>query len=72
MLNNLKDKLEIPEEKMALSREVLRLYGNTSSVSIGIVGKILMDEDVKRGDWGLVVSLGAGLAAGATLLHWGE
>ena len=72
VLNNLRDKLEIPEEKMTLSREVLRLFGNCSSVSIGIVGKLLMDEDVRLGDWGLVVSLGAGLAAGATLLHWGE
>lgn len=70
VLDNLRDKLGIPEEKMVLSREVLRLYGNCSSVSIGIVGKLLMDEDVRPGDWGLVVSLGAGLAAGATLLKW--
>jgi len=72
VLNNLKDKLGIPEEKMTLSREALRLFGNCSSSSIGIVGKLLMGGDVKWGDWGLVVSLGAGLAAGATLLHWGE
>ncbi|GAF90310.1 unnamed protein product, partial [marine sediment metagenome] len=50
----------------------LRLYGNCSSSSIGIVGKLLMSEDVKPGDWGLIVSLGAGLAGGATLLHWEE
>jgi len=72
VLNNIRDKLGIPEGKMALSREVLRQFGNCSSSSIGIVGKLLMGGDVKPGDWGLVVSLGAGLAAGATLLHWGE
>lgn len=72
VLDNLRDELGIPEEKFALSREALRLYGNCSSVSIGIVGKLLMSEDVKPGDWGLIVSLGAGLAAGATLLHWEE
>jgi len=72
VLSNIADKLEIPEEKMALSREMLRLFGNCSSSSIGIVGKLLMGKDVRQGDWGLVVSLGAGLSAGATLLHWGE
>jgi len=72
VLNNLKDKLGIPEKKMALSREALRLFGNCSSSSIGIVGKLLMGGDVRPGDWGLVVSLGAGLSAGATLLHWEE
>ncbi|MBA7579486.1 Alpha-pyrone synthesis polyketide synthase-like Pks11 [subsurface metagenome] len=72
VLDNLRDKLGIPEEKMVLSREVLRLYGNCSSASIGIVGKLLMGEDVRLGDWGLIVSLGAGLAAGATLLRWGK
>jgi len=72
ILDNVRDKLGLPEEKLSSSREALRLYGNCSSSSIGIVGKLLMDRDVKRGDWGLVVSLGAGLAAGATLLHWGE
>ena len=71
VLNNIRDKIGIPEEKMALSREALRLFGNCSSSSIGIVGKLLMSRDVKRGDWGLVVSVGAGLAGGATLLHWG-
>ena len=72
VLDNLRDKLGIPEDKLALSRETLRLFGNCSSSSIGIVGKLLMSREVKLGDWGLVVSLGAGLVAGATLLHWGE
>ena len=72
VLSNLRNKLGIPEGKMALSREALRLFGNCSSSSIGIVGKLLMGGDVRWGDWGLIVSLGAGLAAGATLLHWGD
>ncbi len=71
VLNNLKDKLGIPEKKMVLSREALRLFGNCSSSSIGIVGKLLMGNEIKQGDWCLVVSLGAGLVAGATLLRWG-
>lgn len=72
VLDNLRDALGIPEEKLKLSREALRLFGNCSSSSIGIVGKLLMGNEIRRGDWCLVVSIGAGLAAGATLLHWGE
>jgi len=72
VLSNLRDSLGIPEEKIALSREALRRFGNTSSSSIGNVGKLLMDHEVKRGDWCLVVSIGAGLASGVTLLRWPE
>ena len=72
ILSNLRDSLGIPEEKMALSREALRRFGNTSSSSIGNVGKLLMDHEIKRGDRCLVISLGAGLASGVTLLRWAE
>jgi predicted naringenin-chalcone synthase len=70
VLDNIRDELELPESKMTHSREVLRNYGNCSSSSIGIAGKLLMGENVKPGDWGVIISLGAGLAAGATLLKW--
>ena len=72
VLNNIRDSLAIPEEKLAPSREVLRLFGNCSSSSIGIVGKLLMGSEVESGGWCLVVSLGAGLAAGCTLLKFGD
>jgi len=71
VLDNVRDDLGLPEEKLTLSREALRLYGNCSSASIGIVGKLLMYQTVRSGEWGLVISLGAGLAVGATLLKWG-
>lgn len=71
VLDNIRDALGLPEAKIALSREALYLYGNCSSSSLGIVGKILMGHEVTPGDWGLVVSLGAGLAAGATLIKFG-
>lgn len=70
VLNNIRDSLGLPEEKIALSREALWLFGNCSSSSIGIVGKLLMGNEIRQGDWCLVVSLGAGMAAGATLLRW--
>jgi len=72
VLDNLRDQLGLPEEKLSMSREALRLYGNCSSSSIGIVGKLLMSEDIQPGDYCIVVSLGAGLAAGAVLLRFGD
>jgi alkylresorcinol/alkylpyrone synthase len=72
ILDNIRDEIGLPEEKMFLSREVLRQFGNCSSASIGIVGKLLMGKNVKPGDWGMIISLGAGLSAGATLLKWGD
>ena len=71
VLDNIRDIIGLPEEKLSLSREALRTYGNCSSSSIGIVGKLLMSEDIQPNGYVMVVSLGAGLAAGATLLRFG-
>lgn len=70
VLDNVRDTLKMPEEKMVLSREILRKYGNCSSASIGIIGKRLMSENVVSGQYVMVVSFGAGLACGATLLQF--
>jgi len=72
VLSNVRDSLSIPEEKLVLSREALRQFGNCSSSSIGIVGKLLMGHEIEPGDRCIVVSLGAGMAAGVTLLRWPE
>lgn len=73
VLDNIRDKLGIPEEKLSLSRKVLREVGNCSSTTIGIIGKKLMEEDNPQpSEYGLVVSLGPGMTAGCTLLRWGE
>ena len=71
VLDNIRDALNLPEEKLALSRWTLRNYGNTSATSVGITGKRLMELNrMKTGDHGLVVSVGAVLIEGATLLQW--
>lgn len=70
ILNNTRDHLGLTEDKIALSREVLYMYGNCSSSSLGIVGKLLMSKEIRPGDRVLAVSLGAGLAAGATLFRF--
>ncbi len=73
VLDKIRDNLGLPEEKLALSRQVLREVGNCSSTTIGIIGKKLMEEGHPQpGEYGVVVSLGPGITAGVTLLRWGE
>jgi len=71
VLDNIRDALGIAEEKVRLSRETLRLFGNTSSTSVGITGKRLMAQNIKPGDYALVLSVGPGMSGGASLLRFG-
>jgi len=70
VLDNIRDALGIAEEKVRLSRETLRFFGNTSSTSVGITGKRLMAQNIKPGDYALVLSVGPGMSGGATLLRF--
>ncbi len=70
VLDNIRDALGIDEEKVNLSRETLRLFGNTSSTSVGITGKALMVQNVQPGDYAVVLSIGPGMTGGATLLQF--
>ena len=71
ILTNIGGALGLPEEKLTLSRETLRLFGNTSSTSVGITGKRLMESGAWRpGDYVVMVSLGPGMSSGATLLRF--
>lgn len=71
VLDNIRDTLGIPEQNMTLSRKALYENGNCSSATIGIIGKMLMDDtDIADGDLGIVVSIGPGMTAGSTLLWW--
>jgi predicted naringenin-chalcone synthase len=72
VLDKVRDALGIPEEKMTLSRETLRQFGNTSSTSVGITGKRLMNKFVLPGDWVLMISVGPGMSGGASLFHFSE
>lgn len=72
VLDNIRDEFGLTEDDLALSRQVLRNYGNCSSASIGSVGKLLMSQDIQPGQRGLIISLGAGLAAGVTLFQFPE
>ncbi len=70
VIDNIRDALDIPEEKTQLSRQTLSEYGNTSSTSVGITGKRLMSQDIHPGDYILVLSIGPGMTGGGTLLRF--
>ncbi len=71
VLDNIRDALGIAEEKVTLSRNTLRLFGNTSSTSVGITGKMLMGGNIKLGDYAAVLSIGPGMSGGMSLLKFG-
>ena len=71
VLDNIRDALGLPEEKVILSRETLKNFGNTSSTSVGITGKRLMSQDIQQGDYVMILSVGPGMTGGCLLLKFG-
>jgi alkylresorcinol/alkylpyrone synthase len=69
VLDNLRDELGIPDEKLAYSREILRVGGNVSSACVGAIGK-LVRQKAEIGDYGLVLAMGAGFSTAAMVLFW--
>ncbi|MFA5186431.1 MAG: 3-oxoacyl-[acyl-carrier-protein] synthase III C-terminal domain-containing protein [Patescibacteria group bacterium] len=69
VLDNIRDHLKIPESKMGYSREILWEQGNQSSATVGAIGKLARDRALP-GDWGLILTLGAGFATYGILLRW--
>ncbi len=52
------------------TKEILRLYGNMSSATVLYVLERFMDEELKKGDIGLMLSFGPGFSAQRILLKW--
>ncbi len=68
IVNNLKDRLDIPEEKVFIN---LNRYGNTSSASIPIaLDEASREGRLHPGDLVLLCAFGAGLTWGAMLVRW--
>ena len=71
IITNIGRALGLGDDKLDISRQTLRLFGNTSSTSVGITGKRLIDSGACRpGDRVVMVSLGPGMSSGATLLRF--
>ncbi|MCF6297614.1 MAG: type III polyketide synthase [Flavobacteriaceae bacterium] len=52
------------------TKEVLRLHGNMSSVTVLYVLERFMDKNLQKGDIGLMLSFGPGFSAQQILLKW--
>lgn len=70
VISNIQRALGIAQGKLELALEVLKGCGNCSSSTVGLVGKRLMSENIKVGDWVVVVTVGPGMRGGATLLRF--
>ena len=73
VLDNIRDELHLPEEKMFLSREGLRTFGNCSSASVGMLSKLFIGHErakIQKGDWVLIITIGSGMNAWAILLRF--
>ena len=68
MLNYLRKKLKIPEEKFYIN---LAEIGNTVSATIPIaIAMALSEKKIKKGDKIMLVGFGVGLSWGATVIEW--
>lgn len=71
VLDLIRERLGIEEAKLYFSRKALRLYGNVSSATVGIIGKLLIQEaDIKPGDLLVMVTIGPGISGGATICQF--
>ncbi|KRG12470.1 type III polyketide synthase [Lederbergia galactosidilytica] len=62
--------LNLPAEKTAQSLEILKEYGNMSSVTVFFVLQRFMNQRVPSGDHGIVAALGPGFSSELLLLRW--
>ena len=71
VLENIQRAIGLPEEKMALSWETLRRFGNCSSVTVGLSAKLLMEEhEPKPGDTVVSAGVGPGMTGSVCLLRF--
>lgn len=72
VLDRFRDGLGFAEEKLVYSREALRLFGNCSSSTVGIVGKLLIKWEKKPKGYLVMVTVGPGMVANTALMRFGE
>ena len=70
VIDNIARSLNLPEEKLALSRETLKLCGNTSSTSVMVTGKRLMEQNVKPGERVAMIAIGPGMYGSCSLFQF--
>jgi 3,5-dihydroxyphenylacetyl-CoA synthase len=71
VIDNVQKHFGMTDAQLRFSRTVLRNYGNMSSPAVMFVlEEVLRSGEPQPGDWGVMIALGAGMAAEVALLRW--
>ncbi|MBI3933846.1 MAG: type III polyketide synthase [Acidobacteria bacterium] len=71
VIDRVQASLHLKDQDVAVSRQVLRNYGNMSSPTVlFVLHEVLEGKSARRGDLGVLLALGPGFAAEAALLEW--
>ena len=71
VIDSIRDEIGIPEEKLKHSRCVLRNYGNMSSPTVlFVLDETIRESAPKKGDVGVMIAMGPGLAVEGAVLRW--
>lgn len=71
VIDRVQQALGLSEADVALSRHILRNYGNMSSPTVlFVLNEVMQNGAAQAGDRGVLVALGPGFAAEAALLEW--
>ena len=60
----------LDSEKTAISLDILRQFGNMSSVTVLYVLQQFMRKDHRQGEYGLIAALGPGFSTELLLVRW--
>lgn len=70
VIDKIGEGLELPPEKLASTRKILKTCGNMSSPTVLFVLKEILTQKPKPGEYGVMLALGPGLTVEAALLRF--
>ncbi len=70
ILDHIQHHYHLSDAKLRYSREALRRFGNCSSASIGIVGKLLAKNEPTPAGYAVMVNMGLGMSGNSMLLSF--
>ncbi len=70
ILKAFQEVLKLSDQKMQISWEILRQYGNMSSCSVIFELQKLLEEKPERGEFGVMSAFGPGFSAEGLVLQW--
>lgn len=71
VIDRVQESLRLSDEDIAISRQILRNYGNMSSATVlFVLSELFQKGSARAGDRAVLLALGPGFAAEASLLQW--